>query len=385
MKKIIGLFLLLFAGGMLAKNSIVVIDAEDKSPVVAAAVFSQSGTIVGVTDFDGKTDSIASEEFPLMIKLLGYRSAEVALPCDTVVLPRDVYELGEVIVSPGDRPILRTICYVRDYGTMEIRYDSGDTLGIFNLRSYTESMGDFYVATTKVKKFKNSYNLPISRCYSGVDMEGKTVLADTLVHIGDTLEIKRNQTLAMMFSDEFPVPVATIYESDRIKHGAKSGVVMGKHGIKTIARKENNTYIETFDELSDRKNHKYSPNAAKLLGMTAELSNSTHVTAYRGNASGVYNPWDLMFRTISSEVLLKGKLWKWMFGTKKPIRMKGYVEIYPVAFEFLTVDEAREMQENPPEIEFKRSPMASPLPPAIKTMVERADSISVKSRESAVN
>ena len=380
MKNILSVFLLLLAGGILVKGNIVVMDAEDKSPVVAATLFSQKGKIIGITGFDGTITDVSPEDFPLMVKSLGYRSVEFGSQCDTIALPRDSYELGEVIISPEDRPILRTICYVREYQSLSLCYESGDTASVtIDFDLYIESMGDFYVATTKVKNFNNSYRLPVSRCYSGGDIKGKidgSIFAgDKPFHIGDTLEIKYNQSFTLpTVGDCFP-PDGAVNEADKIKQGAKSDVVMGKHGIKTIARKENNVYVETFDWLADKKNHKYSPNALKLFGLTTDITKETHVTAYRGNDSGVYNPWDLLYRTVSSEVLLKGKLWRYPFQTKKPIPTKFYVELYPVAFEFLTVDEAKELQENPPEVEFRRSPIATPLPPGVKAMVEYADSV----------
>lgn len=43
------------------------------------------------------------------------------------------------------------------------------------------------------------------------------------------------------------------------------------------------------------------------------------------------------------------------------------------------------MQKNPPQVEFRRSPMATPLPPAIRAMVERADSVSSASAQALVS
>lgn len=114
MKNITVAILLLLSGGLLVKGSgFVVVDAENKSPVVAAAVFSGSGKIIGITDAAGKTGDIQVEDYPLMIKSLGYQSVEFSSHCDTIALPRSMCELGEVVISPHDRPVLRTVCYVR--------------------------------------------------------------------------------------------------------------------------------------------------------------------------------------------------------------------------------------------------------------------------------
>ncbi len=390
MKKHFVAILLFLAGGLLAESGdVVVVDAEDKSPVVAASVFSKKGKIIGITGFDGKIAGVSPDDFPITVKSIGYRSDESVMPCDTIALPRETYKLGEVIISPKDRPILRAVCYVRELSTMMISYESGDTAATIAFNSYTESMGDFYMAIAKVKKFKNSHRLPVSRCYSSGEIGGKVdggmSAIDTLIHVGDTLEIKQNQSLTLLtFDDDFPIPDIAVSESKKIRQGAKSDVIMGKHGIKTIARKENGIYVETFDKLADKKNHKHSPNALKFLGLTMDVTENTHVTAYRSNKSGVYNPWDLMYSTVSTETLLKGKWWRYPFKTEKPIAMKSYVEIYPVAFEFLTVDEAKEMQENPPEVEFRRSPIATPLPPGIKAMVEYADSVHAATQHASV-
>lgn len=99
--------------------------------------------------------------------------------------------------------------------------ESGDTVSAaVTIRNYTESMGDFYVATTKVKKFRNSYKLPVSRCYTGAVIEGESNLCDTVFPVGDTLTIHYNKELTMLLGEDFPLPDATVHESDRMKQGA---------------------------------------------------------------------------------------------------------------------------------------------------------------------
>lgn len=322
---------------------------------------------------------MSPDDFPVMVKSLGYRSAETDSLCDTIALPRETYELGEVIISSKDRPIMRAICYIREYGSLEISHERGDT-AIFktDLDVYAEHMGDFYVATSKVKKFKNSYRLPISYEYFKSKIRKRAASDTLMIKIADTLMIKHNQSFKYAAHNVFPVEV--VNETDKIKQGARSDVIMGKRSIKTIARKENGLYIETVDKLADKKNHKYSPNVLKLLGLTTDITKETYVTAYRSNDSGVYNPWDFLYKTIAFEGILKRKWFKEALETKRPVPVKACIEVYPVAIEFLTVDEAKEMQENPPKVEFRRSPIATPLPPRIKAMVEYADSVHAATR-----
>ena len=56
--------------------------------------------------------------------------------------------------------------------------------------------------------------------------------------------------------------------------------------------------------------------------------------------------------------------------------MNGYYEIYPVDFEYITVEEAKEEATgSAPSVEFRRSPSALPLPPAIQSLVDRCDAL----------
>ena len=56
--------------------AITVIDASDKQPLVAAAVFNCKGSMIGITDAKGAFDANNPADFPLNIQCLGYEYGE---------------------------------------------------------------------------------------------------------------------------------------------------------------------------------------------------------------------------------------------------------------------------------------------------------------------
>ena len=71
----------------------------------------------------------------------------------------------------------------------------------------------------------------------------------------------------------------------------------------------------------------------------------------------------------------RGKWIKKAFNSSEPVQMHGLFEIYPVRFEHLTVEEAdRQLHQTAPATKFERSPLATPLPPSVSMLIDRAES-----------
>lgn len=340
-----------------ANTTIKVVDNEDSSPVGYATVFGKTGCIIGMTDDNGFIVIQSDSDFPITIKCLGYESVGCDAPMPEVRLKHSLFELGEVVVTPVDRPVLRVLCYVREYVSGAT---STDTLINFN-----EHMADFFLPTRdEIKGFKTSSSprFLCSRLYSR--MKNSSGL--------DSIFKPSHRDETFCWAGMVEMPSEVVAETEKIKNGAKLDTIPGKHGIKQLIRKTGeSTYMIQADYLADSKKHKISPFIFKLLGMTIDFDELQGSWVYRCNEKGVYTAADVISGTFSLSVIGKGKWIKKAFKSSTPVRMYSFYEIYPVEVEYLSVDEANNLlNENPPRVEMTVSPAATPLDAAVRQMID---------------
>ena len=342
--------------GLSAAQRVTVIDSRDNSSVIGATVFSHSGTIKGITDNNGNIDGLSPADFPLTVKCLGYSQATCDSGSDTLKLVEASYPLSEITVTPGDRPIMKVICYIRELtsGTTE-----SDTIQFF-----AEHMAAFYIPTiekTKIKvttnpqKLKSQFYKPL---ISGSNSEGISRDADY-------------DDFSWLMLVSYPAENFNVPQS--ILNGAAADTVKGKYYPKTITRANSGTITQTIDMLSDRKNHTYSPSFFKLFGLTIDITELRSAWAYRNEMKPMYEPSDVIYETFSMDILGKGKLIKKAFKSSEPVNMHAYYELYPTSIEYLTIEEADDqLHHNPPVTEIIRSPIAPPLDPALQARVAKS-------------
>lgn len=341
----------------LCAQSTIVIDRATKEPISLAVVFSANGSIKGTTDNNGICREIEHSDYPVTIKCLGYKQKVCVGTSDTVFMEQDFHELGEVVVTPGHRPIMNVLCYIREY-------TSGGT-STDTVQYFAEHMAMFYIPQGKVKGFKasNSPQVLRSKLYQRNIRNGRDSVFKPDYRPDD-----------ISWLDLVSYPEKNVQQTDRISQGANIDTIMGKHYIKTIARKTDKLYFESTDVLADKKDHRMSPLIFKMLGMTIDFNAMNISRAYRVNKSGLYKPEDMAMSTLSVEIVGKGKWIKKAFNSKDPVAMNGLFEIYPIKIDYLTIDEAKNMlYENPPKVKFQRSEQASVLPSGIQYIMRRAD------------
>lgn len=353
MKHILFLFLAVsLSFSLCAAGRLTVIDGGDGTPLVAATVFSHSGIIIGLTDKDGSISGIPSADYPLTVKCLGYKEATCTQAESTVRLDPALYELAGMTVTPLDRPIMRVLCYVREYTNT---VSSADTFQMF-----AEHMAHIYIPTAKVKKFKKATSPIRRRTIQFIRMaNSKRDSIYTPDYYDDTFE----------WMDFVELPEKS-EEPQQLRDGAQQHAEQGKHGVKTVFRKGANSYIETVDFLADKKGHRMSPAFLKLLGMTIELDEMTGSWAWQPNDKGVYRTSDIVSGTFSLSATASGRWLKKALNSKTPVKMKVFFELYPVAFEHMTVEQAKKEIKEGASAKWKRSPQAPPLAPSVQHIVD---------------
>jgi len=340
-------------------RNLVVIDSEDNSPVTGASVIDCSGIISGFTNNRGIVGDISDRAYPLTVRCLGYKSIEIADPVDTLRLAVDTYSLPEVVVKQGERPIIRTISYAREYCT---GVNGTDTIQLFS-----EYMAEtFNIESKKVKGYRSYDAVPTIK---GIRRVMRRVNAAGLDSVGQP---QNNEDFLSFFGNISFIPTDVFAESDSLRSGlVPADTVYGKYAPKRILRKTKNLFVVQNDALADHKGHRWSPAFFKLLGLTMEMQSVNASFAYSPNERGSYGINDFIYGTYSCHILGKGKWIRKMFGADKPVEMDCYVELYPVSTTHITVDEYKELREDWTRIPIESSPLAPPLHPSVQSMIDR--------------
>ncbi|MDE6310484.1 MAG: carboxypeptidase-like regulatory domain-containing protein [Muribaculaceae bacterium] len=339
-----------------AAKSVTVVDATDKAPLEMATVIGRSGMIIGVTDSRG-TIQVNDNELPVTIHCLGYETTKSEAENDTVQVAPAVYGLNEVVISAAERPIIRVVCFCREYST--------GTSGSDTLQLYSEYMTQSFLSFKEVKGYKRGdyqQKRKSSRFVGRIMQNGN-----------DSIFLPENddEITLLSWSDLINgVPRDTGKESSGIIAGQETDTIMGDFGPKVITRKKNGVYSIWNDYLANNKDHKWSPGILKLLGLTLDLTSFNSTAAFAQSDDNTHNIYDFLYTTCNITILGRGKIFKKIFHVEKPILMESYVEIYPVSITHCTLEEYKELRKDKEELPFQKPQDLTPLSPAVETLVE---------------
>lgn len=358
MRYLLAILSLFVAVASKAESRLSVVDGEDSSPLAGATVFARSGVIIGMTDGKGEIIVPSANDYPLTVKCLGYEPAVCPTGISEARMSPSLFSLHEVTVTPVDRPVVRVICYIREYV-------SGAT-GTDTLTCFNEHMGDFFLPLRKkVKGFKAKPSPRFISSRLRSRMSDRNGL--------DSVFVPAYRDDSFSWEMVVGMPYGNVSESETIRAGARCDSVQGKHGLKRILRKSGaSTYSIQTDYLADSKDHRLSPFIFKLLGMSIDFNELQGSWVYKANDKGVYTPADIVSGTFSLSVVGRGKWIKKAFKSDTPVQMYSFYEIYPVEAEYLTVDEAKALiKDDTLRMKITPSPNARPLEPGIQRIVDR--------------
>ncbi len=339
-------------------NAIVVVDAGDGSAVGGATVFSRSGMILGLTADDGTIAAAREADFPLSVRCIGYEPLDVAAPADTVRLIPAAYELKDVVVSPGERPVMRLVCYAREYS-------SGIT-GADTLQLYCEYMTESFLVDGKLKGYKKEDARPSKRNwrrYARIMRAGR----DTVFRPAYDDDI----AMLSWFDNIVFIP-NTVEVPETLLAGAEADSVPGKYSVKTVRRLKNNILTLASDGLADHENHRWSPLFFKMMGLTAEIEACTWTNSFVCDSARTVGIRNFVKSTYNVHINGRGKWFKKAFKTKEPIEMDTYIELYPVDIEYLTLADYKTLRDAYEIIPFRRPSPLAPLSPSVATLLKKS-------------
>lgn len=300
---------------------------ENGEPMIGALILNNSSKPVGIVDKDGIMPEFAPGNFPLTIRSLGYEDTRVDTPTSRVVMKDAAYALSEVTVTPGDRPACRVVCYVRETSGM---MNDRDTMLVT-----AQYMVDFMLKDNPKAKGFPTWDSPrvlnreieLSRSAAGRINENE-------------IDVLSWYKFFRMSDENISFPASL--------HGKTSG------NFTTKSKKLDNDMViyqltpsrfSIFsDNLADREGHSWSPGLAKLLGATMDIYEFWTKSVYNFSPQETYNFRNTIAKTFSVKVLGRGRLFRSFFNSQTPVDMTSYCEIYPVAIEYLTPQEAKELK-----------------------------------------
>ncbi len=346
---------------------VIVIDESNNAGIEGATVISDRGIILGITDREGGIKVEKEKDFPLTIRCVGFEPATIQMAADTIKLHPATYELSEVDVKAGERPIRKVTSYAREYCTGASPNDTMQLFAEYMLINYIP------IDEKKIKGFKSGDSAiwpKAARRFArfanseGLDSVASPDKFDNVSHLS-------------FYNLLVGVPVNSFPETEKIKSGAKVDSVMGKYYNSALYKKTDNNYIITYDRLANEENHSVSPMLFKIVGMTMDIDRMQSTYVYQIPTDSLYTPEDFIYTSGSIHALAKGKMFKWLLG-KKDVEVDCYAELYPVDIEYLTVDEYKEDRKERKDrtpIPFRKPQNLQPLPTAVERLVERVNKL----------
>lgn len=366
MKHVIAMtFVLLAATAGWSKNTIV-IGADDKEIIARATVISNNGMILGVTDDNGHLPEISDKDYPIIIRSIGYKEQSVAEPSDTIWMATENYNLPEILVVSGERPITRVVSYVREYCTGATSTDTVQMFSEYMVQS-------FHITQDKVKGYKKGDRRikPLSkRQYARY----ANANCDSVLIPG-----KDEEPFYMLsFAETISEVPASYKEPAKIRDGFPSDTIPGKYGPKYIVSKTKDRYMVCKDALADYEGHRYSPWVLKMIGASMDITQVSRILFFVPNERGKYSVLDFISGAYNSHIVAKGKWLKKIFKAKEEVDMDCYVELYPVSVTFHTVSEYKELKSDKSEMPFTVNDQIPPIPPSVTSIINRLSEIGKK-------
>lgn len=348
-----------------SSSPVIVVDESNNACIEGATIISGRGMILGITDKDGSIKVEKEKDFPLTVRCVGFEPATISQAADTIELHPAAYELSEVTVKAGERPIRKITSYAREYCTGASPNDTMQLFAEYMLINYIPIDGK------KVKGFKSVdsgiWPKAARRFARFANSEGLDSVASP---------DKNDNVSSLSFYEMLVrIPYNSFPETDNIKSGATVDSLMGKYYNYALYKKTDNNYIISYDYLANDETHSISPMLFKIIGMTMDIDRMQSTYVYQNSTDSLYTTEDFIYTSGSIHAMAKGKMFKWLLG-KKDVEVDCYAELYPVDIEYMSVDEYKEDRKNRKDrtsIPFRKPKNLQPLPPSVERLIDRVN------------
>lgn len=340
----------------------VVADSASHTPLASASVFNYKGTFIGTSSRDGSIRCASTDDFPLLIRYMGYFEKKVAdAAADTIFLSENITELPEVVVEAKDKKMLHVVAYVREYSSLSSYTDT--------VSMYREKVVDFMLPgpeKTKYKGWRLARVLDSHSYYQFMDGYGLDSVSDRCNHHFSWSDW-------MSPAPEQPLPAA-------LKAGINGVDTVGsKYGAAEIWNKNNDRITIDIDVLADSACRRWVPEMAYFLGREDVDFEKFMLRLNYGNPAGDgVTPLDLAGFSCSIESRGRGRQ-MFMFNREdKPFFVASYIEVYILDKRYISVRDAKKMEKqrsHPDAFAMTRSADIPELQPGTLALIDRVRNI----------
>lgn len=339
----------------------VVADSATRRPLSQAVVFDLHGKYIGTCGADGKLPFIYSEEYPVTVRLMGYRERNIPeASADTVFMAEKILELPEFVVESRKHQVLHILAYVREYSTLS---SYSDTIFMFR-----EKMVDYMLPTEKKVKFRGWNNPRILTSKSYYRFTNSLGL--------DSVSDRCNQHFSWTdwvgIAPAALVPPALTALSDGIDS------VNGRYGAKEVWSKNNNRITVDINVINDSTSRKWVPNLSLFFRDGIDFEQFRIRFRYDNVLSGVVAPIDLGGYSFNIESNGRGRGMFMFNRVDEPFFVSTYAEVYVADKEYITVKEARKWDIQKiatDDIAIYEPAEAPELQASVQRLVERVNSV----------
>lgn len=290
----------IFAFSLRAEN--VVLDSVTRRPIPGAALFTSRGYISDLSDSIGRYSSPSVYDYPLLVRALGYKPARIGFLSDTIMLrPSSPALPPDTTVTSPEKPVKRVRAFVREFTTIVTGTDS--------LKIMTEGNIEFILHGNLAKNGgrADDWRVLCSRSRRECLRTIRT-LEDNEDHFSPFVRIASlwHDTLSIKSKGLLPVP---------------------------------DGYLLTVEPLAEMKVAEWEPAQLKRTGMHSALTSFSQNYLF-GASTDSLTTGQLREASFSIIATATGSAIKRLYGVPDDFTILTYIEIFPYAFEPLTLRDA---------------------------------------------
>lgn len=347
-------------------NDIFVVDSTSRSPLRNVSIFNCKGTLIGLSNSNGKIPYISESDYPLTFRCMGYKELEFnhrhipGKSNDTIFLQENIVELPELLVESKRHKFLHILGYIREYSTLTTYTDT-----IFMFREKTV---DYMIPPENAGKFKgwkNSRVLKSKSYYKFTNAQGLDSVSDHCNH-----HFSWSDWIGIIPTTEIPAPL-TDNKIGSFKY-------LGKYNPAEIWTKNNDKLSLEINVLSDTSEQKWVSEFTPLFKKGLEFEQFKLKYNY-DNITGKYiTPTDLNGYSFNIETTGRGRGMFRFNRHDEPFFVSTYAEVYIVDKEYITLKEAKKWDErnfDTNEISIYEPQEAPELQASIKDLIDRVNNI----------
>lgn len=339
----------------------VVADSATRCPLSEAVVFDLHGKYIGACGADGKLPFIYNEEYPVTVRLMGYRERNIPeASADTVFLTEQILELPEFVVESSSHRVLHILAYVREYSTLT---SYSDTIFMFR-----EKMVDYMLPTDKKVKFRGWSSPRILKSKSYYRFTNSLGL--------DSVSDRCNQHFS--WADWIGIPPAALVppQLTAVDHGVDS--VYGRYGAKEIWTKNDSRITLDVNVINDTACRKWVPDLSLFFHDNVDFGNFNIRFRFDNVVAGVVAPIDLSAYSFNIESNGRGRGMFMFNRVDDPFFVSTYAEVYVVDKEYITVKEAKKWNSRkviPADVAIYEPAEAPELQESVLRLVRRVNAV----------